>query len=246
MIQTVRQRLRRPAASSRGQRSTGPAADPASRPRLAGHRLFRNADAASVECCEGLFEVETLRRGAELFAQGDNVEHVYVVLAGYVRLSFLLSDGREMSVGLIGPGEFIGEEALVDTERRPFSATVVERCTIFRARGDCLSALFRADVRLAMNLARHMGTRCAEMSAALEDIAQGKVRDRLLRALGRIATQCGVRAGGGQRIGVKLTHHEIATFVGSTRETVTVELAALMRAGAISRSPGCFTVVSAI
>jgi CRP/FNR family transcriptional regulator len=158
----------------------------------------------------------------------------------------LLSDGREMSVGLIGPGEFIGEEALADAERRPFSATVVQRCTIFRARGDSLSASFRADASLAMNLARHMSTRWAEMSAALEDIAQGKVRDRLLRALRRIATRCGVRADGGQRIAVKLTHHEIATFVGSTRETVTVELAALMRAGAISRRPGCFTVLSPI
>lgn len=180
-----------------------------------------------------MLTIASLRRGTELFAQDDNVEHVYVVLAGYVRLSFLLSDGREMSVGLVGPGEFVGEEALAEAERRPFSATVVERCTIFRARGESLSALFRADASLAMNLARHMSTRYAEMSAALEDIAQGKVRDRLLRALRRIA-------------GVKLTHHEIATFVGSTRETVTVELAALMRAGAISRSPGCFTVLPPI
>ena len=45
-------------------------------------------------------------------------------------------------------------------------------------------------------------------------------------------------------IGVKLTHQEIATFVGSTRETVTVELAALMQAGAISRGPGCFTLLA--
>jgi CRP/FNR family cyclic AMP-dependent transcriptional regulator len=221
MIQTAR------------RRSTSPATGPAPRPRLAGHRLFRNVDAASVERCEGLFEIATLRRGTEVFAQDDDVEYVYVVVAGYVRLGFLLSDGREMSVGLVGPGEFIGEEALAEAERRPFSATVVERCTIFRARAENLSALFRADALLAMNLARHMSARYAEMSAALEDIAQGKVRDRLLRALRRIA-------------GVKLTHHEIATFVGSTRETVTVELAALMRAGAISRGPGCFTVLSPI
>jgi CRP/FNR family transcriptional regulator, cyclic AMP receptor protein len=234
MIQTAR------------RRNTSPATGPAPRPRLAGHRLFRNVDAASVERCEGLFEIATLRRGTEVFAQDDDVEYVYVVVAGYVRLGFLLSDGREMSVGLVGPGEFIGEEALAEAERRPFSATVVERCTIFRARAENLSALFRADALLAMNLARHMSARYAEMSAALEDIAQGKVRDRLLRALRRIATQCGVRTGGGQRIRVKLTHHEIATFVGSTRETVTVELAALMRAGAISRGPGCFTVLSPI
>ena len=244
MIQTAREHLCRRAAPSRARRSATPPAGLALGPRLAGHRLFRNADAAIIERCEGFFESETLRRGTDLFAQDDHVEHVYVVLAGYARLSYLLSDGREMSVALVGPGEFVGEEALVGAERRPFSATVVERCTVFRARGDKLGALFRADAALAMNLAGHMSKRCEEMSGALEDIAQGKVRDRLLRALRRIAAQCGERSGVGQRIGVKLTHHEIATFVGSTRETVTLELAALMRAGAIMRGPGSFTVLS--
>jgi CRP/FNR family cyclic AMP-dependent transcriptional regulator len=242
-MQTALKHLRRRPAASRSRRSTTPA--PAALAlRLAGHRLFRNADAAIIERCEGFFEAETLCRGTDLFAQDDHAEHVYVIVGGYARLSYLLSDGREMSVALVGPGEFIGEEALAGVERRPFSATVVERCTAFRARGEKLGTLFRADAALAMNLARHMSARWEELSAALEDIAQGNVRDRLLRALRRIAAQWGERSGAGQRVRVKLTHHEMATFVGSTRETVTLQLAVLMRAGAISRGDGSFTVVS--
>jgi len=68
-----------------------------------------------------------------------------------------------MSVALIGLGEFIGEEALVGAEQRPFSATVVEHCIVLRARGDKLG-LFRAYAAHAMNAGRHMSARCEEMS----------------------------------------------------------------------------------
>ena len=119
MMQTALKHLRRRPAASRSRRSTTPA--PAALAlRLAGHRLFRNADAAIIERCEGFFEAETLCRGTDLFAQDDHAEHVYVIVGGYARLSYLLSDGREMSVALVGPGEFIGEEALAGVERRPW------------------------------------------------------------------------------------------------------------------------------
>jgi hypothetical protein len=42
----------------------------------------------------------------------------------------------------------------------------------------------------------------------------------------RIAARCWERSGGRQRIGAKLTNQEVATFVGTTHETVRVELVA--------------------
>jgi CRP/FNR family cyclic AMP-dependent transcriptional regulator len=209
---------------------------------LRGNRLFADADPKAVQHCHSLFRKEPFRRGTRLFGQGDRVHSVYLVVSGFVRLSYLLDDGREMSVALIGAGELIGEEALLGTSLRSFGATAVNNCTVLRASGVALAALFNSDVTLAMNLARHMSLRYGEIGLVLEDLAQGRVRDRLLRALRRIAGQCGERSSSGQRIAVKLTHHEIATFVASTRETVTAELAVLTRAGDISRTLGSFTI----
>ena len=209
---------------------------------LVRNRLFTGADPEVVRRCQRLFKKETFRRNDQPFSQGDPSESVYLIASGFVRFSYLLYDGREVSVALTGPGDLIGEEALLGVRRRPFTATAVEACTVFRARGDRLAALFQTNATLAINLACHMSERCEEVGLALEDVAQGRVRERLLRALRRMATQCGERSSGGQRLAVKLTHHEIATFVGSTRETVTVALAELIQAGVISRSLGSFTI----
>jgi len=205
-------------------------------------RLFTGADSAVVEHCKGLFQREYFRRGSQLFTQGDVAHAIFFISSGFVRLSYLLSDGREVSVALIGAGEVIGEEALVGANQRSLTATVVEDCTAFRARGYRLAKLFETNATLAMNLARQISLRRDEIGLALEDVAQGRVRDRILRALRRLATQRGERSNAGQCLAVRLTHHEIATFVGSTRETVTSAIAELIQAGAISRTVGSFTI----
>jgi CRP-like cAMP-binding protein len=49
----------------------------------------------------------------------------------------------------------------------------------------------------------------------------------------RLAAEHGVPADGGVRIETRLTHADLATLIGSTRETVSLEMSLLVRAGAI-------------
>jgi CRP/FNR family cyclic AMP-dependent transcriptional regulator len=46
----------------------------------------------------------------------------------------------------------------------------------------------------------------------------------------KLATEHGVAVEGGTRVDLRLTHSDIASLVGSTRETVSVELAKLVDA----------------
>jgi len=94
-----------------------------------------------------------------------------------------------------------------------------------------------------MNLARYTSLRYAEIATALDNTVQGRVRERLLGALHRLAWQYGFRSAAGRSLAFKLTHTDIANLVASTRETVSLELAALTRMGSISRRNGKITVL---
>ena len=205
-------------------------------------RLFSGADRRVIERCRELFTVRTFARGRRLFYQEDSARFVHLVSSGLVRLSCLLSDGHEISLAIVGAGDLVGEEALVGEPLRPLIATALETCQTVSASGDELARVFLEEPRLAMNLARYTSLRYSEISMALEETAQGTVRDRLLRTLKRLALQHGVSSDGGRRIELRLTHLDIATFVASTRETVTLELNALVRIGSISRARGTITV----
>lgn len=69
--------------------------------------------------------VRRLRRGEELFHQGDAADSVYVVLSGRLRVSVTDDEGRNREVADIQRGEWIGEMALLLDEARTTTITAV-------------------------------------------------------------------------------------------------------------------------
>ena len=49
------------------------------------------------------------RRGQALFTQGDRAERVFVIERGWVLITSMAPGGREIVLGLRGPGDLIGD-----------------------------------------------------------------------------------------------------------------------------------------
>jgi predicted acylesterase/phospholipase RssA/CRP-like cAMP-binding protein len=91
--------------------------------QLASHlaQLFDSADAAALAELQGEAEWVALRGGDILFRRGDPGNAAYTVLTG--RLRVVDDTAGERALNEIGPGEILGEMALLSAERR--SATVL-------------------------------------------------------------------------------------------------------------------------
>jgi len=64
-------------------------------------------------------KVTEYRPLAVIFAQGDAGDSVMYIQKGAVRLSVLSHSGKEAIVGMLGPGDFLGEGALAAWDPRP-------------------------------------------------------------------------------------------------------------------------------
>ena len=177
-------------------------------------QLFSGADEALLRRCSKLFSAYAFRKGRRLFFQGETSHFVHLISTGHVRLSCFYHDGHEISLAIVGPGDPVGEEALTGEARRRLMATALDDCTTLAASAESLIQIFNMEPALAMNLAKYASFRCSGVSVALEDAARGRVRDRLLRALRRLASEYGIASETGRQIGLRLTHADIATFVG--------------------------------
>src|ERR1035438_4647005 len=89
-------------------------------------RLFFGADKRLIERCSALFSVRTFQRGRRIFYQEDSARFVHLISSGLVRLSYMLSDGNEISLGIVGAGDLVGEEALMGEPLRSLIATALE------------------------------------------------------------------------------------------------------------------------
>jgi CRP/FNR family cyclic AMP-dependent transcriptional regulator len=195
------------------------------------NRLFAQAGDEAIENCAHLFKTTLFPKRALIFDQGDPTRLVYLIKRGRVRISRLTADGKEVTVAVLSAGDLFGEETMFEPGPRTTVATCIEESLLCTARADDMFALLSGNPTLALNVAKVLSGRLGEASATMEDLAYARVADRIVHLFERLASEHGTTVDGGVRVEVGLTHADIASLIGSTRETVSLELANLVKSG---------------
>ncbi|HKZ46717.1 MAG TPA: Crp/Fnr family transcriptional regulator, partial [Thermodesulfobacteriota bacterium] len=86
---------------------------------------------------------------------------------------------------------------------------------------------------LSLTITKWMGLRLRSIENRFKDMIFQNVRSRLMNIFKDLAQRNGVPVNNGRKIAIKLTHKDIASLIGATRETATLELNNLKRSGDI-------------
>lgn len=196
-------------------------------------RLFERVGDDAIANCEHLFTQIPYPKRTLIFEQGDVGRMVYMLKIGRVRIARATEDGKEITVAILGPGDLFGEEVAFSNVVRTTFATCLEDSLLCTARAEDLYGLMTRNPSIAMNMANYLREQRDEALSVVEDLASLKVPERLMKLLERLASEHGVPSAGGTLIDVPLTHADLASLIGSTRETVTAQITQLAREGRI-------------
>lgn len=169
--------------------------------------------------------------GVTLYDAGDVGHDLFIVESGAVKLSRISADGREVNVGILGPGEMFGEGALCGDPRRVDRATTIEESVLCAIGVGPFEEFLLSHPQLAVRVTRLVGERLRRVESRMQDILFHDVRTRLLRTVTRLATKFGEDVPEGRRIGLRLTQTDLAQLIGSTRETTSTIFNELRREG---------------
>ncbi len=149
-----------------------------------------------------------------------NPDLIYLVKAGRVKISAISTEGKEQILALLERGDVFGELAPAGTAPpthvEAFDHTVV--CTLHRA---LFEDIVRRTPEVALRVISVLARRLRAAEHEIEDLALRDVPGRLAALLLRLAEEYGEPHGSGIRLSLRLTHQDLASMVGSTRETVT-------------------------
>lgn len=157
---------------------------------------------------------------------------VWVLASGRIRVVRRSPDGRDITLDYYGAGEVVGEMAWVE-ENPPLKFLAVENVEAVRVPLTVVRQLTSSDAAFARRMADLMGRRRLAAEQRIERLLTKPVEARVAHFLLEGSRRYGVPDSRGTLIGVKFTHLEIASYVGSTRETVTLILGDFKRAGLI-------------
>jgi CRP/FNR family transcriptional regulator len=174
-----------------------------------------------------------LARGAYLFLPGDPAQSVFLVRSGFLRLGRLTDSGAELALDVAGPGEIVGQEAVLGEAQRSQLAQALSAVRAALLPAAALEAALAQAPALALALARHGAARSRRLEARAALNALADCRRRLERVLLELAARFGCDERRGRRIVARLTHEDLARLIGASRETVTPILGEWRAAGLI-------------
>jgi len=187
--------------------------------------LFTALDEAAAASLRASMDSVKIAKGSVLFAEGDEGDHLYVIVEGKLKLGTSSGDGRENLLSILGPGEMFGELSLFDPGPRTSTATAVTDARLLSLGQEKLIPWLAENPQVALQLLARLTQRLRRTNEAVGDLVFSDVPGRVAKALIDLGERFGKQTDEGLFVHHDLTQEELAQLVGASRETVNKALA---------------------
>jgi CRP/FNR family transcriptional regulator, cyclic AMP receptor protein len=172
-----------------------------------------------------------------VFSQGERADAVFYIQEGRVRLSVLSKQGKEATIALLGPGDFLGEGCIAsDQPVRMATATAISDCSVLKIEKREMQRTLHqehgfSDLFVAYVVSRHNRTQ-----ADLVDQLFNSSEKRLARAL-LILARFG-KESKAEEVIPSVSQETLAEMVGTTRSRVNFFMNRFRKLGFIDYNGG--------
>jgi CRP/FNR family cyclic AMP-dependent transcriptional regulator len=171
-----------------------------------------------------------------IFSQGDPSDSVMYIQKGAVRLSVLSHAGKEAIVGVLGPGDFLGEGALAGQPVRMGTATAVSATALLVVPKKQMIQLLHDEPGFSDRFIEYMLSRNIRIEEDLVDQLFNSSEKRLARTLLLLARYG--KEDRPQGVLPKLSQEMLAEMIGTTRSRVNFFMNKFRKLGFIEYNGG--------
>ena len=161
-------------------------------------------------------ETRTIKKGSNIFQEGDRLNGVFCVRTGVSKLSKLSDNGRDQIVKLATKGEVLGQRSVITQEQANLSATALEDMEVCFIPKETITDPLRDNVHFTNAILNQMASDLKFADDVIVNMAQKTVRQRLAETLLYIEDNFGVTEDGSLKL--QLTRADIADIVGTATE----------------------------
>jgi len=180
--------------------------------------------------------VRRYRRGTYLFHQGDASPEVFFLLAGRVEISSLSANGHRQLHTTLDRPQFFGELGVLGGMTRTAAALALEESSVWLVADSLFLEFLSEEPVAARSILRALARNVQAQEAFVEDLLyldlKGRVAKRLLQL---VAPSLDELPEDGAVLPAIVTHADLASLSGGSRENVTRILSDLQRRGFVER-----------
>ncbi|MBR9998702.1 MAG: Crp/Fnr family transcriptional regulator [Cyclobacteriaceae bacterium] len=160
-----------------------------------------------------------------IYFEDEPSAYIYLIANGRVKIGSYTEDGKEIVKAVLSQGEIFGELALAGEDRRPdFAQALEDDTTVCPMSIDEMQELMANNKPLNLKIIKLIGLRIKKLERKVESLVFKDARTRIIEFLREMALEKGKKVGFETMFKNYLTHRDIASLTGTSRQTVTMVL----------------------
>ncbi|NLT95456.1 MAG: Crp/Fnr family transcriptional regulator [Clostridia bacterium] len=196
--------------------------------------LFSGLDDELLNLLLKIIEVKVFPKGKIIFMEGDPGTALYFIKSGKVKISKLSETGREVIIHILGTGDIFAEVTLFKKNAiYPATAEVIEDAVIGFIQNKNLESLVLRNPQMALEFIRALTDKILTIQERISQLGANDAVERTIRVLLALAEGHGHKSNRGIELCINITRQDLASFVGTTRETISRILSKLSQSGVI-------------
>ncbi|MEW8957662.1 MAG: Crp/Fnr family transcriptional regulator [Moorella sp. (in: firmicutes)] len=206
--------------------------------------VFADLSPEELQHIASLALVRRYRKNMYIFMQGEPGDAIYFVKKGAIKLFQVLEDGREKILHFVREGEIFAEVLLFEGGPYPATAETLEDSEVGIIRNADMERLLSRHGEMAVKIIKVMSRRLRRAQEHIRDLALKGAYGRLASTLLQLARDYGTPRADGVTIELNLSQQELASLIGTSRETVARILSDFKRLGAVGVERQRITILS--
>jgi CRP/FNR family transcriptional regulator, cyclic AMP receptor protein len=191
--------------------------------------LFSRLSPEDIQELESESRMKQLKRGEPVYLPDQLADGILYVAQGRVKLGHSTPDGKQAILGFVDAGEIFGELSVLGGQRRDEYAETTEKTTLVLIPKQAFMRIMQKYPDIALGVTKIIGYRRQRIQRRLRNLLFRSNRERVIHLLLELAERYAVEVPEGLLLNIRLSHLEMASIIGSTRETVTVVLGQLQK-----------------
>ena len=196
--------------------------------------IFNFLSTENIDKLQGIMNSKKLSAGQHLFWEGEQVDKMYYIQSGRVKLRTSTESGKEYLISIKEEGSLLGEfGGLNEDLHYDYRAEVTEEAEVGVILLNDLKKLMYQFGNFAVEFMSWIGSNYRETQTKLNDLLFNDKTGALASTLIRLSTSYGVKCADGILITIELTNKEYGDYIGTSRESVNRLLNTWKREGII-------------
>lgn len=191
--------------------------------------IFNHLEKEQMDEISATAHTRRFKKGERLYQPLDESDSLYIVHKGFVRIYRLTESGKEQLVRFLGPGDFTGEMALFRSSLHDSFAEATRDTAVCVITKDDLQPLLATYPAISLKILAEFSNRLEQSERQTTLVATEKVENRLAMFLVELLEE------GSNVATLPMTKKDLASFLGTTPETISRKLGSLEDRGLIKQ-----------